>query len=61
MAIRQFVAKQLANASNAVANDKSKEKAQAAVKEGRRKLANWISPDKCESTTVQMVQVRVIG
>ena len=59
MTIRKFVAKQLANASQAVANDRSKEKAQAAITDGRRKLANWISPDN--HTTVSMVQVRVIG
>lgn len=61
MAIRKFVSNQLAKASNAVANDKSKEKAQAAITDGRRKLANWISPDKFNHVPVSMVHVRVIG
>ena len=61
MAIRQFLSKQLAKACTAVANDKSKEKVQDAVTNGRRKLADWISPDKVNRTAVSMVQVRVIG
>ena len=61
MAVRQFVSKQLAAASKAVENDKSKEKVQAAITDGRRKLASWISPDKCNTTYISMVQVRVIG
>ena len=57
MAVRQFVAKQLAAAAVTVANDKSKEKTAAAVKDVRRRLARWISPDK----PVSMVKVSVIG
>lgn len=59
MAVRQFIAKQLATAAKAVESDRSKEKAAAAVIDGRRKLANWISPDKC--VYVQRAVVRVIG
>jgi hypothetical protein len=47
MAIRQSIANQLAAASKAVANDKSKEKLQASITIGRRKLADWIRPDEC--------------
>jgi hypothetical protein len=47
MAIRQVIADRLAAASKAVANDKSKEKLQASITIGRRKLADWIRPDEC--------------
>jgi len=55
MAIRQSIANQLAAASKAVANDKSKEKLQASITIGRRKLADWIRPDECiAQVTIQV-------
>ena len=56
MAIRQTIADKLAAASKAVANDKSKEKLQASITIGRRKLADWIRPDEC--ITQVCIQVR---
>ena len=61
MAIRQAIASKLAEASKAVANDRFKEKAAAAVLDGRRKLAQWISPDKIQGVYVQRAVVRVLG
>lgn len=59
MPVRKFISKQLTTAAKAVAEDRSKEKVGKAITDGRRKLANWISPDN--NTTVSMVRVRVIG
>jgi len=55
MAIRQFIAGQLAVAAKAVANDRSKEKTAVVINQGRRKLAEWIKPKE----DVQPVQIRI--
>ena len=45
MAMRQFLADKLLSLANAIEQDTSKEKLQAAVIVSRRKLADWIQPD----------------
>jgi hypothetical protein len=44
MAVRQFIAKQLSNAAQAVSKDQSKENVGKAVLVARAKLATWIAP-----------------
>lgn len=45
MAIRQALAAKLLSLANAIEQDTSKEKLQAKIIVGRRKLADWIQPD----------------
>jgi len=45
MAMRKFLADKLLSLANAIEQDTSKEKLQAAVIVGRRKLADWIKPE----------------
>ena len=45
MAIRQALAAKLLSLANAIEQDTSKEKLQAKILVGRRKLADWIQPD----------------
>ena len=45
MAMRKFLADKLLSLANAIEQDTSKEKLQAAVIVGRRKLADWIQPE----------------
>ena len=45
MAMRKFLADKLLSLANAIEQDTSKEKLQAAVIVSRRKLADWIQPD----------------
>jgi hypothetical protein len=45
MAIRQALAAKLLSLANAIEQDTSKEKLQATIIVGRRKLADWIQPD----------------
>ena len=45
MAIRQALAAKLLLLANAIEQDTSKEKLQAKILVGRRKLADWIQPD----------------
>ena len=44
MAVRKFLAVQLLSLATAIESDTSKEKLQAKILEGRRKLADWIEP-----------------
>jgi hypothetical protein len=44
MAIRQALAAKLLSLANAIEQDTSKEKLQAKILVGRRKLADWIEP-----------------
>ena len=45
MAMRKFFADKLLSLANAIEQDTSKEKLQAKILVGRRKLADWIQPD----------------
>jgi hypothetical protein len=45
MSVRKFLAGKLLSVATAIESDTSKEKLQAAVIVGRRKLADWIQPD----------------
>jgi len=45
MAMRKFLADKLLSLANAIEQDTSKEKLQAAVIVGRCKLADWIKPE----------------
>ena len=45
MAIRQALAAKLLSLANAIEQGTSKEKLQAKIIVGRRKLADWIQPD----------------
>ena len=45
MAMRKYLAAKLLSLANAIEQDTSKEKLQAKIIVGRRKLADWIQPD----------------
>jgi hypothetical protein len=58
MAIRKAIANKLSKLAKSVEQDRSKENTAAAIKDGRRKLANWIAP---KEPGIYRVNVSVIG
>jgi len=54
MAMRKFLADKLLSLATAIEQDTSKEKVQAAVIVGRRKLADWIQPETRTVTGEQL-------
>jgi len=54
MAMRKFLADKLLSLANAIEQDTSKEKLQAAMIVSRRKLADWIQPETKTVTYEQL-------